>query len=72
MPQIDTRASRLVGGCAQQSLDPLEPTLDVEQLDLPNVVAFDHRADSNVDGADALVNSGTVPDLAVNGKGSRA
>jgi hypothetical protein len=46
LPEIDPRTSRLVGGCAQQSLDPLEPPLGVEQLDLPNVVAFDHRADS--------------------------
>jgi hypothetical protein len=42
--EIDPCASRFVGGGSQQSLDPLEPALDVEQLDLPNLVSCAHLA----------------------------
>lgn len=42
VPEIDARTSRLAGGCAQQSLNPLEPPLNVQQLHLVDVAASDH------------------------------
>jgi hypothetical protein len=42
--EIDARTSRFVRGCAQQSLNPLEPAFNVEQLDLLRLFTSDHGA----------------------------
>jgi hypothetical protein len=44
------RAPRFVRGCAQQSLNPLEPAFDVEQLDLLRLFTSDHGAGLKVVG----------------------
>jgi hypothetical protein len=42
LPEVDPGASRLIGGGAEQALDPFETPFDVEQVHLPSVIAFGH------------------------------